>query len=492
MEVISSWRPLGAVLVSIGAFFLILATGEKRPNLREAWSVGAAIVKFLLVFSLRYPVLEGKIVECRLFPIAPGADLLLRVDSFGLLFGLVASFLWIFTTFYSIGYMRGLAAANQTRYFACFALALSATIGVAFSGNLITFYIFYEILTISTYPLVIHKETEEALRAGRKYLTYTLTAGVFLLFSIALTQYLAGTTGFKAGGFLDGVASPKVLTLLFVTFMIGCGTKAAIMPLHSWLPTAMIAPTPVSALLHAVAVVKAGVFGCVRILGYVFGPELLRQLGLIVPLGLVSSATIIVASVFALSADNLKRRLAFSTISQLSYIILGVALFTPDSFKGGLLHIPFHAFMKITLFFCAGAIYVTTHKENVSELDGIGKAMPLTLGAFAIGAFGMVGVPPICGYLSKWYLCVGTVEAHKPLFLGVYLSSALLNAAYFLPIVYNGFFKGEGGPVKEASPFMVISLLITAAGAFVLGIFPDFLLKVSRIASYAMTEVLGG
>lgn len=391
--------------------------------------------------------------------------------------------------------MRGLQEHAQTRYFFCFALAISATIGVAFSANLLTLFLFYEILTISTYPLVAHKETPEALAAGRKYLVYLLTAAVFILFSIAYTYQLTGSLDFVGGGFLAGHGTPATLRLLFVTFILGFGTKAAFMPIHEWLPTAMIAPTPVSALLHAVAVVKAGVFCCLRVIDFVFGPSLLFDLNLWLILCYFVSFTIIGASLLALAQDNLKRRLAFSTISQLSYIVLGAALITPSALRGSILHIAFHGFTKITLFFCAGAIFVKTGKENISEMNGIGRQMPLTMGAFAVGAIGLAGIPPVCGYLSKWYLCLGSLEAQEVAFVLILMTSSLLNVAYFFPIVYNAFFKkaeGEGPSYRaEASWWMVGPILICALMSIILGLNPDAFIGFYQIASAVVESIQG-
>lgn len=494
MNIVSSVRPLLAVLVSLGAAALILLSG-KRPNLREAWTILAAVAKFLIVLSMTPSILNGQLLECTILTLTPGISLKLRVDALGLYFGLLASGLWIATSLYSIGYMRGLKEHAQTRYFFCFAIALSSTIGVAFAANLLTLFLFYEILTISTYPLVAHKETPEALAAGRKYLVYLLTAAVFILFSIAYTHQLAGSLDFVGGGFLAGKGSPEVLRLLFVTFVLGFGTKAAFLPFHEWLPTAMIAPTPVSALLHAVAVVKAGVFSCLRVIDYVFGPSLLSDLNLWLVLCYFVSFTIVVGSLFALAQDNLKRRLAFSTISQLSYIVLGAALITPTALVGSILHMAFHGFMKITLFFCAGAIFVKTGKENISEMNGIGRRMPLTLGAFAVGAIGMAGIPPVCGFLSKWYLCLGSLEAKEIVFVLILLTSSLLNVAYFFPIVYNAFFKkGEGeeqSQQAEASWWMVAPILACALMSIIFGLNPDAFIRFHQIASLAVANIRG-
>ena len=496
MEIMVSIRPLLAVLVTLIGALLILFTGERHRNVREFWTILASVVKFSIVLSMVPFVLQGRMLEYTIILLTPGVALQFRVDQFGLFFGVLASALWIATSVYSIGYVRGLGEHAQTRYFFNFALCLSATMGIAFAGNLLTLFIFYEILTVSTYPLVAHKETEDAIMGGRKYLAYTLTAGVVILFAIIFIYTLTGTLDFKAGGFLLGHGSSAVLIFLFAILILGFGVKAGIMPLHEWLPTAMIAPTPVSALLHAVAVVKAGVFGCLRIILYVFGPELLHQLDLWLILAYFAAFTVVVAGMFALAQDNLKRRLAFSTINNLAIIIMGAALLSPSAITGSIFHMASHGFMKITLFFVAGAIYVKTHKENVSELDGIGRQMPLTMGAFAIGAMGIAGTPPICGFISKWYLAMGTLEAKEVVFLFVLLISALMDVAYFFPIIYNSFFKTPKEAINpaldEASMKMVVPLVITAIISFILGVIPNAFFNFFNIASMAAERILGG
>jgi multicomponent Na+:H+ antiporter subunit D len=486
--------PFYAVLVSLLAVPLILLSSN-RPNLRELWTILAAVVKFILVLLLLPGALAGISTEVRILEIAPGIELTLRADPLGVFFALIASGLWIFTSVYSIGYVRGLNEHKQTRYFASFAVCLSATIGIAFAGNLLSFVLFYEILTIATYPLVIHKETAAAISAGRKYLVYTLTAGVLLIAATAWTYTIAGSVEFVAGGLLRNVdVNPRSLSVLFALFLGGVGVKAAIMPLHSWLPTAMAAPTPVSALLHAVAVVKSGVFGVVRIVGFVFGPDLLKNLGLDTYLTALAGVTIIVASLLALSEDNLKRRLAYSTIGHLSYIVLGVSLLSPAGFTGALFHIASHATMKITLFFCAGAIYVASHREYVSELDGIGKSMPWTMGAFTIAATGLAGIPPINGFVSKWYLGLGALEAHQITMLVVLLVSGLLNVGYFFPIVQRAYFRPprDGERQGEASPLMVIPLVVTAVLSTLFGLMPNLLLHLYDLAVSVSSSVLKG
>ncbi|MHC4464180.1 MAG: monovalent cation/H+ antiporter subunit D family protein, partial [Planctomycetota bacterium] len=444
---------------------------------------------FGIVLSLVPAVLNGNTIEYTLFRLLPGIDIKFRADAFGTLFALGASFLWILTSFYSIGYMRSLKAHSQTRYFSYFAIALSTTMGVAFSANLFTMFIFYEGLTIVTYPLVGHKDDTESRAGARKYVIYLLGAAkVFLVAAIILTYNLAGTLDFAKGGLFPanaGSAHPVLLSVIFILFLFGFA-KSAVMPLHGWLPAAMVAPTPVSALLHAVAVVKTGVFTALRVIFFVFGADLMKDIGMNNVAIFFASFTLLMASVIALSRDNLKARLAFSTVSQLSYIILGAAVLTPSSMVGGISHITMHAFAKITLFFCAGSIYVSAHKTEISQLSGIGKKMPWTMIAFAIGTLNMIGVPLVGGFISKWYLLIGSLEAGSILILCVLLISSLLNAAYFLPIVYKAFFEkeeiehhGHHEEIREV-PFMVVPLFLTAIGTVILGFYPDFVIELAK------------
>lgn len=492
MDSYFSLTPLLAVLVSmVGAVLIVLS--NHRPNLRETWTLAAAAVKFGLIFSMLPAVVGGRSPAITLFDISPGVSLALRVDALGLSFALSASFLWVLTSVYSIGYMRSLDEGHQTRYFASFAVCLSSTIGIAFAANLLTFLLFYEVLTIATYPLVIHKGTAEAISAGRKYLIYLLTGGAALLLAVAWTQVLAGSLDFRPGGMLPASVDGLTLAILLCLFTVGVGVKAGLMPMHSWLPAAMVAPTPVSALLHAVAVVKAGVFGMARVAGFVFGPELLQQIEVTHFLAALAGATILLASLLAMAQNNLKRRLAYSTVGHLSYIVLGILLVTPDSWRGGLFHIITHAAMKITLFFCAGAIYAKTHRENIDELDGIGKQMPVTLGAFTLAAVGLAGIPPLSGFLSKWFLAQGTLAAEEPMLLGILLLSGLLNAGYFFPIVVRAFFKTSNDFKKfdEASPLMVVPLVLTAIFALMLGVYPDGFFRLFWLTNETVMGVLG-
>lgn len=478
---IQSFTPLYAVLVSLVAIIPIYLS-RHNPNLREFWTILAAVVKFIIVLSLIPPLIKGHTVGINLFQILPGISFGFRVDLLGLIFALMASFLWILTSFYSIGYMRSLKEHNQTRYFICFAGSLSATIGAAFAANLFTMYIFYEALTLFTYPLIAHEETEEAFRGAKIYLIYLLgTSIAFLLPAIVGTYLEAGSLDFVNSGLLSQTVNSETstlfLTVMFFMYIIGVA-KAAIMPFHSWLPNAMVAPTPVSALLHAVAVVKMGVFVILRIVLNVYGIDLLSRLGLATILVYIASFTIIFASIIALRQDNIKARLAYSTISQLSYIVVGVSLLTVSGVTGSIFHMVIHAFSKISLFFWAGAMAVGAHKKYVSQLSGIAKKMPISMGIFTVGAISLIGLPPFSGFLSKWFLMKGSLEAGLIPIAIVFMISSFLNACYFLPIVYTAYFgkiseEDEKDPhIKEAPKAMLIPMSITAILVILIFFFP--------------------
>ncbi len=486
MAPVVSIKPLLAVLVSIAVVpFLIWS---RKPNLRECWTFAAATAKFLIIASMAPTILQGVPIEYTVARVLPGVSIRFYVDTFGLLFALVSSFLWIITSAYSIGYMRGLREHGQTRYFCFFALSLSAAVGVAFSSNLLTLYLFYEMLSFATYPLVAHHQDREARSSGRKYLTYIVGCSIGLLFPAMLYIYdKTGTLEFARQGILSGHTTPGVVKILLLLCIFGFA-KAAVMPFHAWLPAAMVAPTPVSALLHAVAVVKVGAFSILRVITGIFGTELLTTLHLDMMLCLIASFTIIAASLIALNQDGLKLRLAFSTVGQLSYIVLGGALLSPQGLTGGMLHIAMHAFGKITLFFCAGAIFVATGVRNISEMDGIGKRMPVTMACFFIGSLSVIGLPPCGGFISKWYLAMGALESEAFLMLFILLSSSLLNAAYFLPIVYRAYFgppnpSKYGDKVNEAPTWCLIPPVVTAVGSILLFFLPQPFLELAQMAA---------
>ncbi len=492
METIVSIKPLLALLVALAGSVMVMLSG-KKPNIREGWSLVAAVTMFGIIASMIPTILPaplglGQKILLPLFKILPGLSVTLRVDAFSMIFAVVASFLWILAVFYSAGYMRGLHEHAQTRFNACFALALFGAIGVAFSDNLFTMYLFYEIVSVCTYPLVAHHQDEEGYEGAKKYIIYlTTTAKGLVLPAMILIYVLTGTLDFadniNTGIFPAGVVDAQglLVTVLYIFCILGFA-KNGVMPFHHWLPGAMVAPTPVSALLHAVAVVKVGVFSTTRVMLYVFGVDTMHALNLGIPTAYFVAFTVLMASIIALSKDNLKARLAYSTVSQLSYIILGVALLTPTGIEGGIVHIANHAFSKITLFFCAGAIYVATHKKNISEMSGLGRAMPFTFGAFAIASLSMIGAPPVAGFVTKWYLLTGALDAGQIGILIVLLGSTLLNVGYFAPVTFKAFFgKPPEGEVytgiKEAPLTMVVPLMVAALISVVIGIYPDFIMN---------------
>jgi multicomponent Na+:H+ antiporter subunit D len=442
-----------------------------------------AALLFACVLALLPAVQAGERPAAQLLEPLPGLAIAFAVEPLGMLFALIASGLWIVNSIYSIGYMRGNAEAHQTRFYVCFALALAAAIGIAFAANVLTLFLFYEMLTLVTYPLVTHHGTDEARRGGRVYLALLMgTSVLFLLPAVVYTWYAAGTLDFRPGGILPARLAPAALGVLLALYMFGIG-KAALMPVHRWLPAAMVAPTPVSALLHAVAVVKAGVFTVVKVLIYVFGLEALA--GATDWLVAIAGFTILAASVVALKADNLKRRLAYSTVSQLAYVVLATAVLAPLSVIGAAFHVAAHALGKITLFFAAGSIYTAAHKTEVSQLDGIGRRMPWTMAAFAIGALSMIGLPPAAGFVSKWYMLSGAIEQARWTVVAVIAASTLLNAGYFLPVVHRAFFRAPGAddaahPHGEAPLPIVIALCLTAAGTLALFFAPEVPLALAR------------
>jgi multicomponent Na+:H+ antiporter subunit D len=457
---------------------VIFFLGEERHLLRTVLNMAGAVVKVALVIVLlvRYADGIGAEVSVRFLP---GLPLVLRVDDVALLFVGLSAVLWLITTVYAIGYLEG--SPFRSRFFGFFSLCVTATVGIALSGNLITFFVFYEALTLATYPLVVHRGTAAALSAGRVYLVYTLGGGTALLAGIVWLDAIAGPVEFTRGGALDAVAATDrpALAIIFGLLVAGLGVKAALVPLHGWLARAMVAPAPVSALLHAVAVVKAGAFGIVRVVGDVYGADLVASLGLLTPLAIAAAVTILWGSVRALTQDDLKRRLAYSTVSQVSYIVLGTAILAPLSTVGALAHLVHQGVMKITLFFAAGVLAETLGVHRVSELGGAGRRAPLTMVAFSVAALGMIGVPPTAGFVSKWYLGRGAMEAGESWALAVLVASGVLNALYFLPILFSAWFRrppgawpdDRGRGALEARPSLLLPTLAAGAVALAVGLF---------------------
>jgi multicomponent Na+:H+ antiporter subunit D len=461
-----------SLIPGIAIFFV----PEERHRLRTWLNMTGAVLKVGLVGVLLWDYSRGDAAEITI-AFLPDLPIVLRVDGLALLFVTLSAFLWLLTTVYAIGYLED--SPHRSRFFGFFSLCVTATVGIALSGNLVTFFLFYEALTLTTYPLVVHRGTEAALRAGRVYLMYTLGGGTVLLAGIVWLETLRGPVDFVRGGSLGPIgADEAALSAAFVLIVSGLAVKAAIVPLHGWLPQAMVAPAPVSALLHAVAVVKAGAFGIIRVVEDVYGRPMVDELGLLTPLAVAAAITIIYGSLRAIAQDDLKRRLAFSTVSQVSYIVLGIALIGAVSSVGALVHLIHQGIMKITLFFAAGVLAETLGIHRVSQMAGVGRRAPLTMTAFTIAALGMIGVPPTAGFISKWYLGLGATSAEADWALAVLVTSGVLNAIYFLPIIYAAWFQPatEPWPVDrrrgraEAIPALLVPTLITGVATLAAGL----------------------
>ena len=490
--------PLLALLVPVvGAAGVALL--RRHPPARELCGILAGIAQLGLVATMVPAVRDGGTVSVTLSTFLPEVSIALRADALGIVLAGTAAVLWVLTTVYAMGYFGTAPDPAVTRFHFYLCLTMAATIGVAFSANLITLFLFYEVMTVITYPLVTLTGTPEAIRGGRRYLAYQLGSAIaFLLPAIVLTYIEAGTFDFVPGGIFGPDASGVLLVIVYVFFLLGIA-KAALMPVHSWLPAAMVAPVPVSALLHAVAVVNVGVFCVMRVVLDVYGSDLTGDLGLGVLTLVLTSATILVASLYALRLDNLKGILAYSTIGQLSYMMLGVALLSPAGRTGAILHLVGHSFSKITLFFAVGSIYLATHRALASELRGIGRQLPWTMTAFAIGALSIIGLPPTVGFVAKYFLFVGAVEAGQWAALVVLSVSTLLSAAYYLRILRSALFDapvaahtGSTGAtagllrpptVTERGALVVAPMLVTAAVTLLLGVAPGWLLDLIRVVS---------
>ena len=482
MADLTSLLPLTLVLTALVPAVVIFFLPERREGARRSVNMTGALAKVVLVVVLIVGVARGADYEWRR-ALLPGIDLVLRVDPIPLLFVTLSSLLWLTTTVYAIGYLE--AGQRRSRFFGFFSLCVTATIGIALAGNLVTFLLFYELLTIATYPLVAHEGTRRAVRGARAYLVYSLFGGAVLLAGVALLHVLAGPVEFGAYAPLAGLVAtqPGPLTLAFVLLIGGLAVKTAIVPLHGWLPRAMVAPAPVSALLHAVAVVKAGAYGVVRVVHDLYGVDLVLELGLLTPLAVLAAVTIVYASLRALTQDDLKRRLAFSTVSQLSYVVLGITLLSVAGLTGGLVHLVHQGIQKVTLFYCAGILAKKVGVTKVSQMRGVGRRMPMTMTAFTIAALGMIGIPPTAGFITKWYMGIGSIDAGQSWVVPVLLASSALNAAYFLPALARAWFQdpepakegtgeaeGSTARTSESDPWLVVPTVTTGASVLLVGV----------------------
>lgn len=488
MEVYSI-QPVAPLILAGLAGMLTLVNGDKK-FWRNLYSTVASILAFAFVASMIPGTLQGTIYTFKIADLIAGLSINLRVDSLGLVFGMVSSSMWVFVNIYTIGYMEH--EENKKRFFAFFALSIFCAQGIAYSENLFSFLLFYELLSICTYPLVMHVGTEEAMKAGSRYLIYTLGGGGFLLVAIFITYMITGgNLTLSQPGILHITSGETLLKGLFFLYLIGVGVKAAIMPFHHWLPSAMIAPTPVSTLLHAVAVVKAGVFGVLRVIYSVYGFDLMKQLGLGQILAIIGSFTIITASLIAIRQNNLKRRLAYSTISQLSFIVTAGAILSPVAAIGAMVHIANHAFTKGTLFMCAGIVMEETGVKDISQMKGIARRLPWTMAIFTIAALGMIGFPPFAGFITEWYFGWGALQGNMLILIAVLVVNGVLDALYFMPIIYTAYFDKpdkerpfEKAP-KETTWMMLGPIAGTSAMTLILGIFAGFPGLPLSVARYA-------
>ncbi len=501
---------LATSLVPAGIIFLLPEHAE-RP--RRAVNMVGAIAKVALVGLLVVGVFSGLEYEWRA-PFLPGIDLVLRADPVPLLFVFLSALLWLTTTIYAIGYLS--ADTHRSRFFGFFSLCVTASVGIALAGNLVTLLVFYELLTVTTYPLIVHQGHERARAGGRIYLLYAVTGGAVVLVGVVWLQTIAGTVAFRETALLATLLPEHrgALTAIFVLLVGGFGVKAAIVPLHVWLPHAMVAPAPVSALLHAVAVVKAGAYAIVRVIHDLYGAELAADLGVLTPLTGVAAVTIVYGSVLALVQQDLKRRLAYSTVSQLSYILLGASVVGLTSVAGGVAHLVHQGVMKVTLFYCAGIFATSLGVTRIDQMRGIGRRQPLTTAAFTIAALGMIGVPPTVGFVTKWYLGLGAVEAGQPWVIAILVVSTLLNAAYFLPVIARAWLDEPDtevaesrigvdqparryGPIRlpgyrlEADPWLLLPPVATALSVVVLGVLAGAPLSPISWAEDIARELLG-
>jgi len=480
---VSALLPVAILLTSLVPAVVTFFLHQESHRLRNALSLGGAVLKLALVVAMLLAVAGGAAYEARL-QLAPGLVILLRVDALALLFLSLSATLWLLTTIYAIAYFG--TKAELSRFFGFFSLCVAATTGLALSGSLISFFIFFELLTLSTWPLVAHKQDAPSLKAARLYLLYSLPGSAALLWAVVWLESATGPVLFTEPPDLTGL-DPASLRAIFGLFILGVGVKAALVPLHGWLPAAMAAPAPVSALLHAVAVVKAGAFGVVRVVYDVFGADNVAALGVGTPLAVLASITIVWGSVRALQQREIKKRLAYSTVSQVSYIVLGAALAAPAAMIGGLAHLVHQGLMKITLFFCAGIFDERAGVKRIEGLNGLGARMPWTAACFSLGALGMIGLPPMAGFVSKLYLGLGGLEAGAPWVLGVLAASTLLNATYFLPLLYRLWFLPESADASgdEAAPALVVPAVITALASLAVG-----LLAASPISPLGWAELI--
>ena len=480
---------IAVILPIITGALNVIIKFKKRYHMMLFLEIGVIITSILVWISL----LSGYSGTFTLVHFTGDLKIQFELDGLSKVFAGLVSLLWPLATLYSFEYMT--KEEHEEIFFLFYTMTYGVTLGIAFAGNLLTMYFFYELLTLVTVPLVMHTLTREAILASRKYLYYSLGGAAFAFIGLIFAIVYGSNHLFRMGGVLDMAAvgdRAQLLRFIYVIAFMGFSVKAAMWPFSGWLPQAGVAPTPVTALLHAVAVVKAGAFACIRLTYYCFGTEFLRGTWAQYAVMGLTLITILYGSSKAVKETHLKRRLAYSTVSNLSYILFGVTIMTPAGLIGALCHLVFHAVMKICSFFCAGSIIHMTERTYVHQLDGLGRKMPWVFGTFTVASLALMGVPGLCGFISKWYLAQAAVSSDNSLAIvgiGCLLVSALLTSIYMMSIVVRAFFPAKEfnyrtiEDVKDPSWMMILPLAIFAVAIIIMGLYSTPLINLfTRIA----------
>ena len=463
------------VLFPIIMTVILMSVGGRSDKLRNALAVATSAITFLLVLSLYPFVMSGEVIQHTLFEMLPNLEISLRLDVLSFSLAAIASFIWFLCTIYSLSYMA--TEHGGSRYYPVLIFTLGSCLGIFLAGDLFTLFVFFELMSLIAYILVVHEETETALKAGYKYLVMTIIGGLALFFGIILVFEIGGTVSL---GINEIIGEASWLALLaFICFLIGFGMKAGMFPLHVWLPDAHpVAPSPASALLSGV-MLKTGAYGLFRVIFNVFSVELMQSSGWDIVLGVLAIITILLGSAVALTQNDIKRRLAYSSIGMMGYVLLGLSILNDNAITGTVFHIFSHAIMKSCLFLAAGSIIWKTGKRKISDMGGVGRQMPFTMGCFSIAALAMIGIPPLNGFLSKWTLGLGALDANLTFYAFVLMVSSLLNALYYLPIIVPAFFEivGEGSHdlkfhIQDSPPSMLAPLVILALCTIIFGLMP--------------------
>jgi multicomponent Na+:H+ antiporter subunit D len=502
-EIINSLIPFLIVMIPLLAGIAIFLTGIKSPGfsasydglavdsqgatpsegtggmLRNVFLILATFIPFILNIYLYSLVRQGYVIVSRL-DVLPPLGLLFRVDILGQYMSLMFSFFAIILVLYAIGYMKG--DPIPQRFFGFLMFVYAGSLGVVLAGDLFSLFLFFEFMSLMYFVLIVHRPSPPAVAAGLKFLFMTILAGVSLFLAVIIIYRETGSLALDTTGLVSGVSTFSLLA--FAGFMIAFGTKAAMFPLHFWMPDAYTyAPIPAAA-ISSVIMLKTGIYGLIRVFYSVFGLEFMKAVnwdGIII---IIAAFTIVFGSTIAIAQDDLIRRLAYSGIAQVGYIILGIAILTPNALIGAAFHITAHAFMKGCMFLCAGAIIMATGNRSISKMKGIGYQLPVTMLAFTVAAITAVGMPPFNIFVTKWHLSLGALEINQPYLIIILLISSLLNAAYYLPIAYHAFLGQEGdsqgehghhrefvrSKFREPNAIMLVPIILLAIGCLVFGL----------------------